>query len=380
MAFLCASAAHLQTSGNQKTLNKMNAPEPIQLRVPGASSQLHFGAIEDAVAIGDSLTQRSTSAVIVSDARISTHFRRKCCDWVESSGIALTEVTVSAGETLKTIPSWQRLLDRFHAARLDRGGVVVSVGGGTLSDVVGFAAASWQRGVPWIAVPTTLLAMVDAAIGGKTGLNHCGVKNQVGAFHMPAIVQIDDQALQTLSPGELRSGWGELLKAAVIGDVELFEDLERGVLGLKEPPPLAVIARAAAIKAAVVAADYEESGRRMVLNLGHTLGHALESESSHRGLAHGDAVMIGLIFAARVAEDLGIAGPRLAERLDWVLSLGDFPRRWNPAISEPLLSLIARDKKNRGDCLWMALPKEIGDVDIVEVPRGVVAERLRRGF
>ncbi|MEM7167953.1 MAG: 3-dehydroquinate synthase family protein [Planctomycetota bacterium] len=359
----------------------MNTPvESHELLVPGARSQLLFGPIEAAPSLTELLPTTPSSAVIVSDARISTHFRRGCCAWVEGSGIPTTEVTVSAGETLKSIPNWQRLLDRFHGARLDRGGVVVAVGGGTLSDAVGYAAASWQRGVPWVVVPTTLLAMVDAAIGGKTGLNHCGVKNQVGAFHLPAVVQVDDQALQTLSAAEIRSGWGELLKAAVIGDADLFESMERGALSLREAPPLNVIARAAQIKAEVVALDYAESGRRMVLNLGHTLGHALESESKHRGLAHGDAVMVGLIFAARVAEDMELAAPRLAERLDWVLSQGDFPRRWNPAISEPLLSLIARDKKNRGDCLWMALPKDIGDVEVVEVPRGVVASRLRAGF
>lgn len=293
---------------------------------------------------------------------------------------------LAGGEARKSIEGWREILESCAAAGLDRDSLLVAAGGGALGDAAGFAAATWHRGIRWLAVPTTLVAMVDAHLGGKTALDLGGVKNPIGAFWWPVAVLADPIFLASLPPREVRSGWGELVKSALIGDAPLFAALEeeardaaRGGAGAPPRLPSAEeIGRAIAVKRRIVAEDPRESDRRRVLNLGHTLGHALETLPGS-GLAHGEAVAAGVVFAAELAADLGRAPRTLAGRIAAVLARHGLPTSWPTERLEELLRRIAADKKRRRGESWFALPAAPGAVELAPVPAERIARRLERG-
>ncbi len=271
------------------------------------------------------------------------------------------------GERFKSRRTLDHVYDAFLDAGLGRDGLVVAVGGGVVGDLAGFAAATWMRGVDWAAVPTTLLAMVDSSIGGKVGVNHARAKNMVGAFHQPRAVVIDPAFLKTLPPRELRSGAYEILKCAVLGDSALFESLQRaprGLLGWARPELDNAIATACRIKAEVVERDEREGALRYVLNLGHTIGHALEAVTRYRRYTHGEAVGWGMVGASWIARYRGMLADddfdRIAAGVD---RLGPRPRISDlpPA---PLLEAISHDKKARSGRVPFVLPTGIGRVVI----------------
>lgn len=270
------------------------------------------------------------------------------------------------GEQAKGIATWQRVIDALVAQGLDRDGCAVAFGGGTLLDVAGFAAATYLRGVRWIAVPTTLLAQVDAAHGGKTALDHPAAKNLIGAFHPPAEVLCDTDLLRTLPPREVRSGLAEVVKHAVIGAPGLLERVGRD-------PVASLVAEAAAVKLAIVQRDPREKGERRLLNLGHTLGHAYEQASGY-SLSHGEAVALGLRAACRIAaRHCGFReGAAVEEALDrcGLPSRGALP-------FDTLLGALRHDKKRAGGTLRWVLPVALGDVRLFDdVPETLVRECL----
>lgn len=275
---------------------------------------------------------------------------------------------ISDGERYKTLETVASLYHRFLEGGLDRSGVVLALGGGVVGDVAGFAAATYMRGLPFVSVPTTLLAMVDASVGGKTGVDLPQGKNLVGAFKQPALVVIDPLVLNTLPPEEARCGLAEVVKTAIIGDAALFEKLESG--------PIAdwgeVIRRALAVKIAVVEEDPFEEGRRAVLNLGHTVGHALERLSAYQ-LRHGEAVSIGLVAAARLAVASGRGEQALVERLSVLLARSGLPVTCCQTTPAAIWEAMGSDKKKRGQTLRWILPRTLGQVEIVSnVSRQVV--------
>jgi 3-dehydroquinate synthase len=271
------------------------------------------------------------------------------------------------------------LYDAFVTAGLDRRSPVIALGGGVVGDVAGFAAASYLRGVPFVQAPTSLLAMVDASVGGKTGVDLPQGKNLVGAFKQPALVAIDLETLKTLPSDEFRSGLAEIVKHGIIGDPGLFEAMEgrRGEVSSPAPtreptpeggvpPPLQLpdlVARAVRVKAAVVQEDPFEQGRRAVLNLGHTFGHAFETLSGYR-LRHGEAVSIGLAAATRLAARLALCDAALVERVEILLGRLDLPTRAPGFDPSQVLAAMATDKKRIGSRLRFVLPRAIGDVDV----------------
>jgi 3-dehydroquinate synthase len=252
---------------------------------------------------------------------------------------------------------------------------VLALGGGVTCDVAGFAAATYMRGLPVVQVPTTLLSMVDASVGGKTAVDLPQGKNLVGAFKQPALVAIDPDVLATLPPPERASGMAELIKHGVLADPELFEELAQGA-----PNPDAwsrLIARSLQVKIDVVEEDPFEQGRRAVLNLGHTAGHALEQLSRYR-MRHGEGVSIGMGVAARIAVELGLAQAGLPEEIGVVLAAHHLPTSCPPMDAGAVWEAMGRDKKKRGKVLRWILPKRIGEVEIVEgVDRAVVVAVLR---
>jgi 3-dehydroquinate synthase len=272
-------------------------------------------------------------------------------------------LVVAPGESSKSRSRWSALTDRLLDLGYGRDAGIVALGGGVVGDLAGFVAASYLRGVPWLQVPTSLVAMVDASVGGKTGVNTPHGKNLVGAFHPPVAVLADPTALRTLHPAHLGAGLVEALKHGIVADADYF-----GWIRARAAPLLAgdtallaeLVARSVAIKASIVSADEREAGRRAVLNAGHTVAHAIETVT-HYEFPHGDAVAIGLVTEALLAHRLGLADRALAPTIRLALEQLDRPTLLDPAWDDAaLLDAMTRDKKVRAETLRFALPSGIG--------------------
>jgi len=295
-------------------------------------------------------------------------------------GLAAHLLEVPAGEEAKRLPVVAGLYERLAAVPTRRADPVLAVGGGATTDVAGFAAATWLRGVPLVNLPTTVLGMVDAAVGGKTGVDLHAGKNLVGAFHQPLAVVADLDTLAGLPAAEVRSGLAEVAKAGLAGDPALAEALARsaGPAVAADPAALAPLVEAAVrVKAAVVGADEHEDDVRAVLNYGHTLGHALERLAGYRGLRHGEAVAIGMVFAARVAEAIGLAGPGLAAGHVELLRAVGLPVAMPGLDPDRVLRAMATDKKHRQG-LRLVLLRGPGQPEVVPAPgRDVLVAAIR---
>lgn len=319
------------------------------------------------------------------DARV----QRSAPEWVArvvaAAGQGGAEVDcfpIRVAETRKNLRSVESVLACLHGLdRVDRHTVLMAIGGGVLGDLVGFAAAIWLRGLPFVQVPTTLLAMVDSSVGGKTGVDFGMGKNLVGAFHQPQSVWIDTDVLRSLPVSEFRSGLAEVVKYGVIREPGLLDQLDSlSVSALRRDPGLALplIELSCRIKADVVAGDErEESGLRAILNFGHTIGHALEGLTGYRRYRHGEAVAIGMVSAACIGEAIGFSDSGVLKRLLGVLERLELPR-WLPEDigDDALLSASARDKKSIGASLRFVLARELGSVELVPVDPAVVCRGL----
>jgi 3-dehydroquinate synthase len=270
---------------------------------------------------------------------------------------------VPAGEGHKTRDTWARVTDGMLDAGCGRDTTVVALGGGVVGDLAGFVAATFMRGVPVVQCPTTLLAMIDASVGGKTGVDTAAGKNLVGAFHPPAAVLADVETIATLPLPQRRSGLVEAIKHGVLADAAYFARIESELPALLDADPsvtLETVARSVEIKADVVRADEREHGRRKTLNLGHTLGHALEHVSGY-ALLHGEAVAIGMVLEARIAERLGLAEPGTAERIQGLLRRAGLPVARPPELPvDSVVDATRLDKKARAGRVEYALPARIG--------------------
>jgi 3-dehydroquinate synthase len=324
------------------------------------------------VRIGRSLAPRMTVAlrkkplgrryVIVTDSHLTRHgesllaaFRRR--------SLTADLVSFPAGEGSKSRRIRDEIEDGIIRLGAGRDTVLLALGGGVVGDLVGFVAATFKRGVPYVQVPTTLIGMVDASIGGKTGINHPAGKNLIGAFHQPSAVYIDVDYLRTLPDRHYASGLAEVIKCGVIADRTLFSSLETHLerIQKREPDLMSrVIEACCRIKARVVREDPRESNRRKILNYGHTIGHAIETLSGFR-LAHGEAVSIGMVAEARIASRLGILSFEAAERIARLCERTGLPTAIPPAFAPADILEVARhDKKNRSGRIFYALPIRIG--------------------
>jgi 3-dehydroquinate synthase len=278
-----------------------------------------------------------------------------------------TVLFIPAGESFKRMKTLESLAEQLAEAGADRDALLVAFGGGVVGDMTGFLAAIYMRGVPYVQVPTTLLAQVDSSIGGKTGSNLAAGKNLIGSFHHPLAVLADTDVLATLPKAELRAGLQESIKAGVIYDAKLFSYLERNAATVLEGDAKAlthVVAASVRVKADVVEKDERESGLRMILNYGHTLGHAIEAATGYRQLLHGEAVGWGSIAATRLGWMRGMISEADAERIV-ALILRYGPLSAFRVTAAKLVALTANDKKNRSGTLSFVLPKKIGTVEIV---------------
>ena len=297
-----------------------------------------------------------------------------------AAGFEVTEVLLPEGEQAKTLDVLREVWDDLLEAGCDRTSTVVAVGGGAVGDLAGFAAATYMRGINFVQVPTTLLAQVDASIGGKTAIDHPRAKNLIGAFHQPRLVMVDPAALTTLSEREYRSGLAEVIKHGIVLDAAYFADLERSLPALLARD-LAVLERVVAgscrIKAAVVERDEQEAELRHVLNYGHTIGHALEAATGFDRFTHGEAVSLGMVAEARLAERLGIAARETTARQVALLRAVGLPVRGLGAAPAAIIDAMGRDKKARDGRVPFVLAPEIGAFRIVfDVPRDTIRETL----
>jgi 3-dehydroquinate synthase len=272
-------------------------------------------------------------------------------------------VTFPAGEASKTRDTWARLTDALLERGFGRDSGIVALGGGVAGDLAGFVAATYLRGVPYVQVPTTLLAMLDASVGGKTGVDTPQGKNLIGAFHPPVLVLSDPATLATLPDREYRAGMAEAVKHGLIADREYFGWMEREVPRLLAREPAALehlVRRSVEIKAEVVSGDEREAGRRAILNAGHTVAHAIERATAY-GEPHGEAVAIGLVAECELAARLGRAAPAVGVRVAGLLQRLGLPTRLaTPVAGDALLRAMASDKKNRAARIRFALPSELG--------------------
>lgn len=302
-----------------------------------------------------------------------------------AAGLAHHCIDVPEGDRAKTLRQASKLYDSLINLKADRSTVIVALGGGAVGDVAGFVASTYLRGVALIQVPTTLLAQVDASVGGKTAVNHRRGKNLIGTFHQPRLVWIDPEVLRTLPVSELRCGMAEVIKAGAIWNGEFFEWLEKnveGVMSLDSDLVGEAVVRAVRIKAEVVGLDEREAGLRALLNFGHTLGHAIENLSGYRGIHHGEAVAIGMVFAARLSEQRGAAPGGTAARLAELLLRVGLPTEIPSSLAssnrrEAYLGAIAVDKKVRGRQLGFVLLREIGRAEVVQLSPEEVFEGMK---
>ncbi|WP_306030328.1 3-dehydroquinate synthase [Stappia sp. MMSF_3263] len=322
---------------------------------------------------------------IVTDETVAGHHLSTLQDSLEAAGIGFVSILLPPGEASKRFDVFETVCDRVLEARLERGDAIVALGGGVVGDLAGFVAASVRRGMPFLQIPTSLLAQVDSSVGGKTGINVRHGKNLIGAFHQPLLVLADTSVLDTLSPREFRAGYAEVVKYGLLGDAPFFAWLEAShqaifAGGTEREEAIAAACRA---KARVVAADEFEAGERALLNLGHTFGHALEAVVAYDGtrLVHGEGVAIGMRLAFDFSRTLGLCGvddcARVAAHLAAVglpTHIGDIPGQMPPA--DTFLDIMAQDKKVSRGALTFVLVRGIGEA---YVERGVDPARLH-GF
>ena len=333
--------------------------------------------------VGDRLhtLTNSPKIAVVTDRHVASHYLQKTLRSLRNAGYDPTEIILPPGEQTKTLGTVAKVLDALARNKFERQSLLLALGGGVIGDITGFAAAIYQRGIPFVQVPTTLVAQVDSSVGGKTGVDHRLGKNLIGAFYQPRAVLIDPFTLRTLPGREWIAGLAEVIKYGIIDDEGFFAFLEQEIprlLKLKKEPVLQMIKRSCEIKAEVVAADERESNRRRVLNYGHTIGHALETLSGYRGLIHGEAVGIGLVQEADLACHMGLCGRDVVERIRTLVRRAGLSDDVSPSSFSRLWSAMQHDKKVVGGQVVGVWPVQIGEVIIRPIEEQVCAEWFRR--
>jgi shikimate kinase/3-dehydroquinate synthase len=308
--------------------------------------------------------------LLVTDRNVAAHHADPVQRAIAEIGVRSATVVLEPGEEHKNVKSLERIWLAALAAGADRKSRLVALGGGVVTDVGGFAAATWMRGIDWVAVPTTLLAMVDASVGGKTAIDLPDAKNAVGAFWQPSSVLCDVELLSTEPARGYTSALAEVVKTALIGDAELFALLEKEVAAIRRRDPGIIsemVLRSIRVKARVVSLDERESGLRACLNLGHTVGHALEAFGGYGQLRHGEAVSLGLVAALRIGERLGLTPRTLVARAARLLAALGLPVDLSAQPLSEAAELIGHDKKRAGTRLRFVAARDVAQVELVDL-------------
>jgi 3-dehydroquinate synthase len=322
-----------------------------------------------------SLLPEGSRLFVVTVAPVRRKWAKKLTSSLRAAGFDADVIEMPEGERFKRLATVEELAEKLVGLDADRNAVILAFGGGVAGDVAGFLASLYMRGIDVVQVPTTVLAQVDAAIGGKTGVNLKAGKNLVGTFHQPRMVLIDPEVLSTLPDREYRAGLYEVLKCGVIGNAGLFREFEekREAIGKRDRATVErLIVESVRLKAHVVSVDEKENGLRRVLNFGHTIGHALEAETGYRTLLHGEAVGWGMVAAAWIAAEMGKLDRDSARRIrEATLGVGRLPKI--DVRGRNIVRRLQADKKTRNGRVHFVLPTEIGKVEVVnDVPEKVV--------
>lgn len=321
--------------------------------------------------------------LLVSNPTIFKHYGERAIASLQAAGFDVASCTLPPGERYKTLSSVQKIYDTALEKRIERSSTMVALGGGVIGDMTGFAAATWLRGINVVQVPTSLLAMVDSAMGGKTGVNHPQGKNLIGAFHQPRLVLIDPEVLKTLPMREFRAGMAEVIKYGVIWDADLFAEMEASKrldqLRYVKPELIeTILMHSCQAKADVVGKDEKEAGLRAILNYGHTIGHAVESLTGYKVVNHGEAVAIGMVAAGQIAVQLGMWQKEETERQDALIQKAGLPTKLPDGVDiEAIIESLQLDKKVKAGKVRFILPTQIGVVTITdEVPSDTIRQVL----
>lgn len=329
---------------------------------------------------------KSKRVVAVTNPKVGGLYFKAIEDGLRKEGVEVHRLDVPDGEEYKTLGWASKLFDMLIALKADRQTPIIALGGGVIGDLTGFVAATYLRGVPFVQVPTTLLAQVDSSVGGKTGVNHRRGKNLIGAFYQPKFVFIDVDTLKSLEKRELRAGLAEVIKYGVIRDPKLFKYIEErieDVLSLKGEALLHIIKRSCAIKASVVESDEREAGLRAILNFGHTFGHAVEAVTGYKEYKHGEAVAIGMVFAAELSHRLGLCDRDAVDRVASLIRKAGLPVEAPGYPKTRFLKAMALDKKVVGGELGFVMVEGVGKVKVrkvMEEDYGSVVENKRSGY
>ncbi len=304
----------------------------------------------------------------ITNPRVKKLYGQRVVDSLKAAGFLVLSIEIPDGEQYKTLDWANAIYSALLINSFDRKSALVALGGGVIGDLTGFAAATFMRGVPFVQVPTTLLAMVDSSVGGKTGVNHAMGKNMIGAFHQPKKVLMDLNVLKSLPQKEFLAGMAEVIKYGVIWDASFFEYLDRKrekILALNPDTLSHIIQRSCEIKAEVVSKDEREGGLRAILNFGHTVGHAIETAENYT-MRHGEAVAIGMVYASKLANKTGLCDTSVPERVEKLIKSYGLPTNLSalsrkPSVTE-LMDAMRIDKKAEGGKVRFVLPKKIGEV------------------
>ena len=330
----------------------------------------------------------ATRVALVTVPAVGRRYAARLTRGLRQAGVRVHRFDVPDGDRSKSVAQLSKLWDGFLECGLDRSSAVVALGGGMVGDLAGFAAATYLRGISFVQVPTSLLAMVDASVGGKVAVNLRQGKNLAGAFYQPKLVCIDVATLESLPARQRSAGMAEVIKAGALWDRALFAQLEQNIEKALELEPVAlvpVIERACEIKAEVVSLDERESGARKLLNLGHTLGHAVEALTGYRKVLHGEAVAMGMVYAAQRSEELDLAPPGTRRRLEELVRRADLPIDLPPFPRRAYLSALRVDKKRKGAKIDYVVLERIGRAKTVPltpaeiIPRRRAADQNRAG-
>jgi shikimate kinase/3-dehydroquinate synthase len=386
---ILAQLAALETSGARPartdTEASMNQPSRISLNVDlGERSYpiaIGAGLLAGLAADASLLTQHipGRKVAIVTNTTVAPLYLEQVAAPLRAAGREVHAIVLPDGEAYKNWASLMQVFDALLAAKCDRKTTLVALGGGVIGDLTGFAAASYMRGVPFVQIPTTLLAQVDSSVGGKTGLNHPLGKNMIGAFYQPRAVLADTAALGTLPERELAAGLAEVIKHGAIIDATFFDWIEDniGALMAREPQALAhAISRSCEIKADVVRQDEREGGLRAILNFGHTFGHAIEAGLGYGHWLHGEAVGCGMVMAADLSHRAGLVDFATVTRMRALVAAAGLPTDAPDLGTERWLELMEVDKKNEGGAIKFILMKPLGSPSIQGVPQALLLETL----
>jgi 3-dehydroquinate synthase len=354
---------------------KVNLPENSYDVVIAADRLSHIGSSLGELGLGKKI-------LLVSTPEIFDYYGDIVADSLQKANFEVVVHLIPAGEAYKTLQSIEGIYDTALSSYLERSSGAIALGGGVIGDMTGFAAATWLRGINFIQVPTSLLAMVDASIGGKTGVNHPKGKNLIGAFYQPKLVFIDPSVLKTLPEREFRAGMAEVIKYGVIWDAELFTDLEKAerldkLEYLSEELLESIIIRSAQAKVDVVSQDEKESGLRAILNYGHTLGHAVESLTGYQTVNHGEAVAIGMVLAGQIAVELSMWTSTEAARQQALIEKAGLPTKIPSGLDiKDILATVQSDKKVKDSKVRFILPEAIGKACISDRVTSELIEKV----